>query len=104
MIQMIKGYTNCRIFVGQNGRIWLDGEVDNIMFELSKEELAKIKTVPGSLEKALESLESDNDFLRQGDVFTKDFIDGWVDYKIHKENDYIRLRPHPSEFYLYFDA
>jgi exosome complex component RRP4 len=31
MIQMIKGYTNCRIFVGQNGRIWLDGEVDNIM-------------------------------------------------------------------------
>jgi exosome complex component RRP4 len=31
MIQMIKGYTNCRIFVGQNGRIWLDGEVDNIL-------------------------------------------------------------------------
>ncbi|OPY26229.1 MAG: Exosome complex component Rrp4 [Methanomassiliicoccales archaeon PtaU1.Bin030] len=31
MIQMIKGYTNCRIFVGQNGRIWLDGEVDNIV-------------------------------------------------------------------------
>ncbi len=31
MIQMIKGYTNCRIFVGQNGRIWLDGEVENIM-------------------------------------------------------------------------
>ncbi len=31
MIQMIKGYTNCRIFVGQNGRIWLDGEVDDIM-------------------------------------------------------------------------
>lgn len=31
MIQMIKSYTNCRIFVGQNGRIWLDGEVDNIM-------------------------------------------------------------------------
>jgi exosome complex component RRP4 len=31
MIQMIKGLTNCRIFVGQNGRIWLDGEVDNIV-------------------------------------------------------------------------
>lgn len=31
MIQMIKGYTNCRIFVGQNGRIWLDGDVDNIV-------------------------------------------------------------------------
>ncbi|MFW5914617.1 MAG: exosome complex RNA-binding protein Rrp4 [Thermoplasmatota archaeon] len=31
MIQMIKSYTNCRIFVGQNGRIWLEGEVDDIM-------------------------------------------------------------------------
>jgi glutamine synthetase len=77
---------------------------DMDMFELSKEELAKIKTVPGSLEKALEALESDHDFLMRGDVFTKDFVDGWIDYKKHKENDYIRLRPHPSEFYLYFDA
>ena len=31
MIQMIKSYTNCRIFVGQNGRIWLDGEVEDIV-------------------------------------------------------------------------
>ncbi|MFP4546278.1 MAG: exosome complex RNA-binding protein Rrp4 [Methanomassiliicoccales archaeon] len=31
MIQMIKSYTNCRIFVGQNGRIWLEGEVEDIM-------------------------------------------------------------------------
>ena len=30
MIQMIKGYTNCRLFVGQNGRIWIDGETENI--------------------------------------------------------------------------
>ena len=34
MIQMIKGYTNCRIFVGQNGRIWLDGEVENIVYAI----------------------------------------------------------------------
>jgi len=30
MIQMIKDYTNCRIIVGQNGRIWLDGNTDDI--------------------------------------------------------------------------
>ncbi len=30
MIQMIKNYTSCRIFVGQNGRIWFDGEVESI--------------------------------------------------------------------------
>jgi len=30
MIQMIKNYTNCRIIVGQNGRIWVDGEIDAV--------------------------------------------------------------------------
>ena len=29
MIQMIKNLTDCRIFVGQNGRIWLDGDEKN---------------------------------------------------------------------------
>ena len=77
---------------------------DMDMFELSKEELASIKTVPGSLEKALEALEADHEFLTRGGVFTEEFIADWIDYKRHKENDYIRLRPHPSEFYLYFDA
>jgi exosome complex component RRP4 len=31
MISLLKKYTNCRMFVGQNGRIWLDGDVDNII-------------------------------------------------------------------------
>jgi exosome complex component RRP4 len=26
MISLLKKYTRCRIFVGQNGRIWIDGE------------------------------------------------------------------------------
>jgi len=30
MISLIKRYTNCRIFVGQNGRIWLDGDDEGI--------------------------------------------------------------------------
>ncbi|MDR1690472.1 MAG: exosome complex protein Rrp4 [Candidatus Methanoplasma sp.] len=29
MIQMIKNLTDCRIFVGQNGRIWIDGDDEN---------------------------------------------------------------------------
>ncbi|MBI0583602.1 MAG: type I glutamate--ammonia ligase [Methanomassiliicoccus sp.] len=77
---------------------------DMDMFELPAKERDKIRNVPGSLEKALDALESDHDFLVQGGVFTNDFIDGWIDYKKRKENDYIRQRPHPSEFYLYFDA
>jgi exosome complex component RRP4 len=31
MIGMIKNQTNCRIFIGQNGRIWLDGDIENMM-------------------------------------------------------------------------
>ncbi len=31
MIQMIKNMTDCRVFVGQNGMIWIEGELDNIL-------------------------------------------------------------------------
>jgi len=31
MISMIKNQTNCRIFIGQNGRIWLDGDIESMM-------------------------------------------------------------------------
>jgi len=35
MIQMLKSATNCRVYVGQNGRIWIDGELDNIIKAVS---------------------------------------------------------------------
>jgi glutamine synthetase len=76
---------------------------DMDLFELSPKELAKIKTVPGSLDEALNALEKDHDFLLKGGVFTAGLIDTWIDYKRKKEADQIRLRPHPYEFYLYND-
>ena len=30
MISLLKKYTKCRIFVGQNGRIWIDGDDDGM--------------------------------------------------------------------------
>ena len=39
----------------------------------------------------------------KGDVFTKDVIETWLEYKRSKEVDAIRLRPHPYEFSLYYD-
>lgn len=30
MLSLIKKYIRCRIFVGQNGRIWVDGDTENI--------------------------------------------------------------------------
>ena len=56
------------------------------------------------LEKALDALEADHDFLLEGDVFTRDLIDGWLDYKRNGEIDQIKLAPHPLEFLMYFDA
>jgi len=73
------------------------------LFELSEEELKSIPTVPGSLYTALKSLEEDNEYLLRGGVFTKDVIDVWLEYKYKKEVDAVRMRPHPYEFYLYFD-
>lgn len=78
--------------------------MDVDIFELPPEQAAKIKTVPGSLEKVLDELEADQEFLLKGGVFTKDLIETWIEYKRKRENDQIRLRPHPYEFYLYFDV
>ena len=73
------------------------------LYELEPEEAAKVKSMPGSLDQALDALEKDHDFLLRGDVFTKDVIETWLEYKRKKEVDAIRLRPHPYEFALYFD-
>jgi glutamine synthetase len=77
--------------------------VDEDLFELEPQELAKIAQVPSSLDEALEALESDQAYLVQGNVFTDDLIETWVQYKRLNEIDEVRLRPHPWEFMLYYD-
>jgi glutamine synthetase len=77
--------------------------IDKDIYELEPEEKAKIKSTPGSLLEVLEALDKDHDFLLEGDVFTNDLIETWIDYKRKKEYDQIALRPHPYEFYLYYD-
>jgi glutamine synthetase len=77
--------------------------VDEDLFELAPQELAKIAQVPASLDEALDALESDQAYLVQGNVFTDDLIETWVQYKRLNEIDEVRLRPHPWEFMLYYD-
>ena len=74
------------------------------IYGLSAEEAAGVPTMPGSLDDALVALEEDHDFLLKGDVFTRDAIETWVEYKRENEIDPVRLRPHPHEFELYFDV
>lgn len=78
--------------------------LDVNLYDLPPVELAKLKQVPGSLEEALDALEADHDFLLQGGVFTSDLVDAYVAFKRETQVDELRLRPHPYEFYLSFDA
>ncbi len=78
--------------------------LDVDLYDLSPEDAAKVQQVPGSLEEVLDALEDDYEFLLAGDVFTSDLIETWLDYKRTNEVDEMRLRPHPYEFFLYYDA
>jgi glutamine synthetase len=77
--------------------------LDKDIYGLSPEELKDIPTAPGSLEEAIGSLKRDYEYLLSGEVFTRDAIDMWIDYKINHEVNPIKLRPVPYEFALYFD-
>ncbi len=79
------------------------GPGDPVDFDLYEHEHS-IGQVPGSLDASLSALEADHDFLLQGDVFTKDLVETWIAYKRESEVDAVRLRPHPAEFALYYDA
>ncbi len=74
------------------------------IFELSEAELEGIGHIPGSLDEALAALQADHAFLLKGGVFTEDLIATWIDYKRKEEADAVRMRPHPWEFVLYYDA
>jgi glutamine synthetase len=88
---------------GIQNKITPIGPLDKDLYDLPAEDLAKVPKAPGALDEVLNALEKDHAFLLKGDVFTKDVIDTWIEYKRLKEVDAIRLRPHPWEFALYFD-
>ncbi|NJK28769.1 MAG: type I glutamate--ammonia ligase [Acaryochloris sp. RU_4_1] len=78
--------------------------LDVDIYDLSPEELAKIPSTPGSLLEALEALQNDHSFLVDSGVFTQDFVENWIEYKLDNEVNPMRLRPHPYEFALYYDV
>jgi glutamine synthetase len=78
--------------------------MDVDLYELEPEERKHVKNTPGSLQESLAALEADQAFLLEGGVFTQDLIDTWLSYKRAKEVDPVALRPHPYEFFLYYDC
>jgi glutamine synthetase len=89
---------------GIENRIDPGEPLDKNIYDLPPVELAKIPKAPGSLTAALNALENDHDFLLKGDVFTEDVIQTWIQYKMEREVLPMAQRPHPYEFFLYYDA
>ena len=77
--------------------------IDKDLYELPPDEHAEIEQVPGTLPEVLKRLEEDHDYLTEGDVFTDDLIETWIDYKRTFEIAPLAQRPHPYEFELYYD-
>ncbi|MEA2204736.1 MAG: glutamine synthetase [Blastocatellia bacterium] len=89
---------------GIQNRIDPGDPLDKDIYDLSAEALSKIPSLPGTLDESLLALEADHEFLLKGNVFTKEFIQRWINYKREREIQPLRMRPHPLEFSMYFDV
>lgn len=89
---------------GIKNKIEPPAPIDKDLYDLPPEEVANVKTVPGSLDAVLDRLETDHEYLTAGGVFTEDLIETWIDYKRANEVDAVRLRPTPHEFAMYYDC
>lgn len=79
------------------------GPIDKNIYELSDADKENIRSVPASLDEALDALASDFEFLTEGGVFTKEFIDNYIEFK-RAEAKAVSIRVHPHEYSLYFDC
>ena len=77
--------------------------LDVNIYDLTPAQREGIPNTPHTLEEALMELNNDHEFLLKGDVFTKDVIETWIEYKMENEVEALKLRPHPYEFSVYYD-
>ena len=94
----------CAAIDGIKNQINPGSPLDVDIYDLSPEELAKIPSTPGSLLDSLEALREDHTFLTDTGVFSTDFVENWIEYKLDNEVNPMRLRPHPYELALYYDV
>ena len=88
---------------GIENRIHPGDAMDKNLYDLPPEERYNVPTVCGSLREALESLDADRDFLKKGDVFTDDQLDGYMALK-WEEVYAFEHTPHPIEFSMYYSV
>lgn len=78
------------------------GPVDEDIFTWEAEKQTALKSLPSSLDKAIDALEKDHEFLIENDVFNEELIQNWSAIK-RQEHHMIQERPHPYEIQMYFD-
>jgi len=88
---------------GIENKIHPGDPMDKNLYDLPPEELSSVPTVCGSLREALESLDADRDFLKKGDVFSDDLIDGYLELKWDEVLS-LEHTPHPIEFSMYYSV
>ena len=88
---------------GIKNRIDPGEPMDKNLYDLPPEEQSKVKEVPGTLEEAINNLESNHDYLLEGNVFTKDLIESYIEYKREEEIEPNKLLVTPAEFDMYYD-
>ncbi len=86
---------------GIQNKIHPGDAADKDLYDLPPEEEAELETVCFSLEQALDHLDKDRGFLKAGDVFSDDLIDGYLALK-GEEVTRMRKTTHPVEFDLYY--
>ncbi|HEV7370905.1 type I glutamate--ammonia ligase [Arenibaculum sp.] len=88
---------------GIQNKIHPGDAMDKNLYDLPPDELAQVPTVCRSLREALEYLQADNAFLRKGDVFTQDMIDGYIELKMEEVLAF-ETSPHPIEYKMYYSV
>ena len=88
---------------GIENKIHPGDAMDKNLYDLPPEELKDVPTVCGNLGQALDSLDADRDFLKKGDVFTDDLIDGYLELKREEQTAFL-MAPHPIEFEMYYSV
>ncbi len=78
------------------------GPFETNLYDLSKEELAGIRSFPSSLEEALDALEIDRGYLIRDGVFPENLLDEWIATK-RRDIEEMRVVPHPWEVARYYD-
>ena len=77
--------------------------MDMNLYDLSPSELMKVPNVCGSLRQALNALAIDHDFLTEGGVFSKDFIESYIELRMEEVLAYETM-PHPIEYDMYYSS